>query len=128
MIGRTLIHVQKVGLASYDRAFKKPDWPTVRHTISSLLASKRCSVDSMEELFEIDLSSFRSLGCQERLNDKTYDQLIAEHEEFHTHSDLFRFFKRILMGYPAPAHPNECCPYLCEQNTEEPIHRIEEVM
>jgi hypothetical protein len=68
------------------------------------------------------------LHIQERLDGTTYDQLIAEHEEFHTHRDLSRFFKRTSMSYPAPADANGCRPYLCEQDTEESIHQIEQAM
>jgi hypothetical protein len=68
------------------------------------------------------------LLCQERLDGTTYDQLIAEHEEFHTHGNLSRFFKRTSMSYPAPADANGGCLYLCEQATEQLIHRIEQAM
>jgi hypothetical protein len=57
-----------------------------------------------------------------------YDQFIAENKAFHTHRNVSRFFKRISIGYSAPVDPNGGRPYLCEQDTEEPIHRIEETM
>jgi hypothetical protein len=62
-------------------------------------------------------------------NSLTCDQLIAEHEECHTHRDVFRFFKRTSMGYPGPVDPNKgSLPSLCEQDTEEPIPQIEGAM
>jgi hypothetical protein len=82
----------------------------------------------MQDLCEVRLSRFQLLLSQGRLDSPTDDQLIAEHEEFHTHHDLSRFFKRMSMGYPAPADPNVSRPYLCEQDTEELIHRMEQAM
>jgi hypothetical protein len=75
-------------------------------------------------------SAYLSAGFtgEKRLGDMTYDQLIAQHEEFHTHCDLSRFGKRTSMGYPAPADANGARPYLCEQDTEELIHRIKPEM
>jgi hypothetical protein len=73
----------------------------------SFLASERCSVSSMEDLCEIDLSPLHLLPSQERPDGPTCDQLIAEDDEFHIHHDLSRFVQRTSMGHPAFAGPNE---------------------
>jgi hypothetical protein len=107
------------------------------HSAPNNVAERKRVIESFQFYFSED---FRT--CLENLNghtlvhvqkvglvnSPTYDRLIAEREEFHTYRDVSRFFKLTSVGYPALADPHEGRPYLCEQDTEGPIRRIEGAM
>jgi hypothetical protein len=108
--------VQKLGLANSSK-------------YAELIAVFRTLLgDPIENRCAIDLSRFKLFLCQERFDGTTSDCLIAERAEFHADSHLSILVKRTSIYYPAPADPNGGRPCLCEQDTEELIHRIEDAM
>jgi hypothetical protein len=106
--------------------FKKLDWPTLRRPTSSLLASKRCSVDSMEDLDEGGLSiSSRYYVTSGSTVRRTISSLLTTRSftptaMYPNSSSELQWIIWLLLIQMRAASP------LCEQDTEELIHRIEE--
>jgi hypothetical protein len=106
--------------------FKKLDWPTVRRPISPLLAFKRYSVDSMEDLGEVGLSiSTRYYVRSGSAGRRRTSSLLSTWSliptaKYPTSSSKLQWVIWLLLIQMRSASPR------CEQHTKELIYRIEE--